>query len=219
MLKPRNAKQAKLLEALNKYPVVFAIGAAGSGKTYLAARHAQQQIASKNKQCLVMSRPTATAPRHKLGYRPGTEAQKMASWLTPIMSALHDGAGPQEIEKLKNEKRLEILPFEVMQGRTIKDGVFMLDEAQNCTFEDLQMFITRVGENAQLVICGDHEQVVQGIESGLYDTILMIEEYGLNAAVIEFDENDVVRSETAAEWVKAYKKRKQTHGIPLLNAA
>lgn len=219
-LTPRNAKQAQLLDLLKKFPVVFAIGAAGSGKTYLAARYAQQQLAAKKKERIVMSRATASAARHKLGFLPGDERQKMAPWLVPIMSALHEGTGAQEIEKYRNEKRLEILPFEHMQGRTIKDGIFLLDEAQNCTFTDLQMFITRIGENAQIIICGDHEQVVPGIESGLYDTILMIQEYGLNAGVVEFDENDVVRSETASEWVKAYKKRKDTHGIPFLaNAA
>jgi phosphate starvation-inducible PhoH-like protein len=219
VLTPRNAKQAALLSAFKTYPVVFAIGAAGSGKTYLAARFAQQQLAAKKAGRLVMSRATATAPRHKLGFLPGNDAQKMAPWLVPITSALQDGAGPQELEKLKNEKRLEILPFEHMQGRTIKDGIFLLDEAQNCTFGDLQMFITRVGEDAQLIICGDHEQVVPGIDSGLEETIRMVEMYGLNAAVVMFDENDVVRSETASEWVKAYKRHKQSHGIGMLNAA
>jgi phosphate starvation-inducible PhoH-like protein len=219
VITPRNEKQAQLLALFKKYPVVFAVGVAGSGKTYLAARFALQQISSKLVERLVMSRATASAARHKLGFLPGGDTQKMAPWLVPIMTALREGARQGELEKYQNEKRIEILPFEHMQGRTVKDGVFLLDEAQNCTFGDLEMFITRIGENAQIIICGDPDQVVPGIDSGLVDIIDMVETYGLNAGVIYFDENDVVRSETASEWVKAFKKRRKTHGISLLQSA
>jgi phosphate starvation-inducible PhoH-like protein len=166
-----------------------------------------------------MSRATASATRHKMGFLPGTDAQKMAPWLIPIMSALQESARAGELEKFKNEKRIETLPFEHMQGRTVKDGVFLLDEAQNCTLSDLEMFITRIGEGAQIIICGDQDQVVPGIESGLMQIVEMIEAFGLNAGVVIFDENDVVRSETAAEWVKAFKLRRQSHGISFLQNA
>lgn len=219
VIEPRNAKQKLLLDMFKKFAVVFAIGSAGSGKTYLATRFAYQQIASGEKERLVMSRATAAAARHKLGFLPGTDAQKMAPWLVPIMSALRESAKPGELEKFQNEKRIETLPFEHMQGRTIKDGVFLLDEAQNCTVSDLEMFITRIGEGAQIIICGDHDQVVPGIESGLVEIMDMVGTYGLNAGVVIFDENDVVRSETAAEWVKAFKQRRQTHGISMLQRA
>ena len=218
-LTPRNAKQAELLDAFKKFPVVLALGAAGSGKTYLAARYALQEIAAKKKDRLVMSRATASAQRHKLGFLPGNDAQKMAPWLVPIMSALREGARQGELEKYQNEKRIETLPFEHMQGRTIKDGVFLLDEAQNCTLSDLEMFITRIGENAQIIICGDQDQIVPGIESGLMEIVDMIETFGLNAGVVIFDENDVVRSETAAAWVKAFKLRRKSHGIRMLQTA
>ena len=219
VLKARTPRQQQLLDAFARYPVVFAIGAAGSGKTYLGTRYSAQEIVAGKKERLVMSRATAAAPRHRMGFLPGTDAMKMAPWLVPIMSALKEGLSGAQLEKFQHEKRIEILPFEHMQGRTVKDGIFLLDEAQNCTEGDLEMFITRLGEDAQIIICGDPDQVVPGIDSGLVSIMNMVGEYGLNACVVTFDENDVVRSETAAEWVRAFKKRRQSHGISFLQNA
>lgn len=218
LLEARSPKQAALINALNRYPVVFAVGSAGSGKTYVAARHALQRLRSNLIERIVITRPTVAAKRHRMGFLPGNDEQKMKPWLAPIMNAFRDGAAPAELEKYRNEKRIEHLPFEFMRGITVSDGVFMLDEAQNCTFEDLELFITRIGEDAQLVICGDHEQDKDLGEdaSGLATIIQIAVEQGLNAAVIVFDENDVVRSESAAEWVKAFKLYKKTKGISLL---
>lgn len=219
VLTPRNKKQADLISALKKFPVVFAIGAAGSGKTYVSARYALQELAAEKIKRIVITRPTVSATRHKKGFLPGTDAQKMAPWLVPIMDAFRDGSQPSAMEKYQNDKKIEVLSFEHMRGRTIKDGVFLLDEGQNCTFGDLEMFITRIGENAQIIICGDPDQTDLGEESGLAELMTMALDQGLNAGVVIFDENDVVRSETASEWVKAFKKHKQSNGIRFLQNA
>lgn len=212
LLEPRSPKQAELIKLLNKYPVVLAIGAAGSGKTYVSARHALQRLDAKAIDKIAITRPTIAAKRHMLGFLPGTDDMKMKPWMVPIMDAFRDGASPSQLERYFHLKEIEIIPFEHMRGRTIKDGVFMLDEAQNCTLSDLEMFLTRVGENAQVIICGDPDQTDLGEESGLAQIVQMVGDFGLNAGMIVFDENDVVRSPTAAEWVKAFRKLRKQDG-------
>lgn len=221
VLKPRSENQAALIRALETYPVVFAIGSAGSGKTYVPARHALQRVLAKQIERIVLVRPTTAPARHRQGFLPGTDEQKMKPWLVPFFDAFRDGALPAELEKLQNEKRIENMPFERMRGRTIRNGVCILDEAQNCTFEDLELFLTRIGEDAQFVICGDvdQDQDLGHDQSGLATIIRIAMDQGLNAGIIIFDENDVVRSVSAAEWVKAFKKHKQSKGINFLQAA
>lgn len=220
VLEARTARQRELIQLLNKFGVVFAVGPAGTGKTYVATRHAGQQLEAGEIERIVMTRPTISQARHRMGYLPGTADQKMAPWMIPIMDALRDGVSPANMEKYRNEKRIEILPFEQMRGRTIKNGVFILDEAQNCTFNDLAMFITRVGEDATVIICGDLDPIQNdlGEESGLAEFVAIAENQGLNAGICRFDENDVVRSEIASEWVKALKKHRETKGISMLAA-
>lgn len=221
VLKARSPKQAALIKALDEFAVVFAVGSAGSGKTYVPSRHALQRLRSKAIDRIVLARPTTAPARHRQGYLPGTDEQKMKPWLIPFFDAFRDGAMPAELEKYQHEKRIENMPFERMRGRTISNAVCILDEAQNCTFEDLELFITRIGENAQFVICGDVDQDkdLGGELSGLSTMIDIALKYNLNAGVVVFDENDVVRSKSAAEWVSAIKKHKATKGIPFLAQA
>lgn len=202
---------------LKKHPVVFAIGAAGSGKTFIPSAFAAQELDGKKIDKIVITRPTAAPSRHKLGYLPGTDEQKMKAWLVPIMNAIGKVLTPQKIEQFKNQKQIETIPFEHMRGRTIEDAFFILDEAQNCTFEDLELILTRVGENCTLAICGDVDQDRDlGIDqSGLATVVEMAETMGLNCGVMVFDENDVVRSATSAEWVKAFKQRKKEKAHPM----
>lgn len=221
VLKARSPKQAELIKALETFSIVFAVGSAGSGKTYVPARFALQQLKSKLIDRIVLARPTTAPARHRQGFLPGTDEMKMKPWLIPFFDAFRDGATPSEMEKFQHEKKIENMPFERMRGRTIRDAVCILDEAQNCTFEDLELFITRIGENAQFVICGDVDQDkdLGGDMSGLATIIEIAQRFNLNAGVVVFDENDVVRSETAAEWVKAFKLHKKTKGISFLAQA
>lgn len=218
VLEARTPRQADLIRLLNTCGVVFAVGPAGTGKTYVASVHAAQRLEAGIIDRIVMTRPTISQSRHRMGFLPGTGDQKMAPWMIPIMDALRDSISPQQMEKYKNEKRIEILPFEQMRGRTIKNGVFILDEAQNCTFSDLAMFITRVGEGATVIICGDLDPIQNdlGDESGLATFVDIAETQQLNAGIVRFTEDDVVRSEIAAEWVKALAKHRQTNGIGML---
>lgn len=217
LLEPRSPKQAQFIDLLNQYSVVFALGAAGSGKTYVAARHALQNLDAGRIERIVITRPTVSVPRHRLGFQPGNVDQKMAPWMVPVFDAFKDGAQPSQIDRYRQNKQIEILGFEHIRGRTIKNGVFILDEAQNCTVGDLETFLTRIGENGQAIICGDPMQSDLGEESGLVTVASMVAMYGLNAGIVEFGEDDVVRSVTAAEWVKAFNRHRKTHGIPFLN--
>lgn len=215
LLEPRNEKQAKLLKLLKLHPVVFAIGAAGSGKTFIPSAFAAQQLDSGVIEKIVMSRPTAAPSRHKMGYLPGNDELKTKPWMVPIMDAIGKVLTPQRIEFFKNARAIETLPFEHMRGRTVSDAFFILDEAQNCTLEDLELALTRIGDNTTLCICGDVDQDRDlGELSGLASVVRMAEDMGLNAGVVVFDEKDVVRSEAAAEWVKAFKRRRSNHGLP-----
>jgi len=221
VLKPRSEKQAELIRLLEKHAVVFAVGSAGAGKTYVPARYALQKVMAKQIDRIVLARPTAAPTRHKQGFLPGTDEQKMKPWLVPFFDAFRDGALPSELEKLQNEKRIENMPFERMRGRTIRNAVCILDEAQNCTFEDLELFLTRIGEDAQFVICGDvdQDQDLGHDQSGLAAIIQMVIDQGIDVGLVIFDENDVVRSVEAAKWVKAFKSHRQTKGIKFLQAA
>ena len=218
-LEARTPRQKQLIQDLNSYPVVMALGPAGSGKTYVASRHALTRLLHNDIEKIVIARPTVSAQRHRMGFLPGTADQKMKPWLVPIIDAFKDGTSASEIEKLMTNKTVEVLPFEHMRGRTIKNGVFLLDEAQNCTFGDLEMFMTRVGENCQIIICGDPDQSDIGKDSGLSDIALMVERHGLNAGVITFTEDDVVRSVTAREWVMAFKADREGGIVRTLKAA
>lgn len=206
-LEPRNDRQVGLIQDLNSYPVVMALGSAGSGKTYVAARHALNRLLNKQIERIVIARPTVSNPRHRMGFLPGNGDQKMKPWLVPIVDAFKEGTSVAEVERLITAKAIEVLPFEHMRGRTIKNGVFLLDEAQNCSFSDLEMFLTRVGDNAQVVICGDPDQT-DIPDSGLKEIADMVLTYDLNAGVTIFKEEDVVRSATAKEWVAAFNMRR-----------
>jgi len=227
VLEPRNAKQKELIRLLKTYPVVFAIGAAGSGKTFIPSAFAAQELDARHIDKIVITRPTAAPNRHKLGFLPGTDEQKMKAWLVPIMNAIGKVLPPSKIEQFRNLKQIETIPFEHMRGRTVEDAFFILDEAQNCTIEDLELILTRVGENCTLAICGDVDQDrdLGDNASGLATVVKMAEDMGLNCGVMVFDENDVVRSATSAEWVKAFKlvkNKKTAHALsdlPMLQSA
>jgi phosphate starvation-inducible PhoH-like protein len=218
-LEPRNARQRDLIQHLNAFPVVMALGPAGSGKTYVAARHALNRLLNKSINRIIIARPSISAARHKLGFLPGNGDQKMKPWLVPIVDAFKEGTSGAEVERLMANKQIEVLPFEHMRGRTVKDGVFLLDEAQNCTLGDLEMFLTRIGENAQAIICGDPDQSDIGKESGLTTIASMVKRHGLNVGMIHFTEDDVVRSQTAREWVKAFKQDREGGVARTLRAA
>ncbi len=202
-LEPRNVNQRLLIEALDECSQVFAVGEAGTGKTYLSSRVAMRRLKLGQIEKIFIARPTVSDPRHKLGFLPGSLDEKLGPWLVPIMDAFKDEATTSEIAEFQNKDAIEFLSFEHLRGRTLSNCFVILDEAQNCTFSDLRLFLTRKGENSVFVIAGDPVQI-DIRDSGLETVLDMIYDQDLSPAVIEFEAGDVVRSEDAKEWVQAF---------------
>ena len=209
----RNPRQAAYLKALNNLDQVFAIGPEGTAKTYIAARWGIRQVLDGRKERLILSRPTVSKPKHRLGFRPGGQDDKVVDWLIPILDAVKDECGMATIERMKNTGLITYAAFETMMGRTFRDAVMLLDEAQNCDFKDLRLFITRQGDNSQIIINGSLEQVDAIPDSGLEQIIDMVGKYGIDAAVIRFTDDDVVRSKAVAQWVKAFRQETSQEDI------
>lgn len=206
-LAPRNANQARLIDALHTRPVVFAIGPAGVGKTYIAARFAMEQMMQKNFDRIICTRPTEAPQRHRLGFQPGGINAKMKPWMVPIWDGFKAETSGANVDKFLASGQVEIVPFEFMRGRTFNDSAILLDEAQNCSLSDLELVITRIGEDSTLIISGDPYQVDESVrESGLVTIFKMVEQFNLNAGAVFFTEKDVERSRTAKEWVSAFRR-------------
>lgn len=207
-LAPKTESQRVYLTALRSHDQIFATGSAGTGKTYMASRVGLRAVLDNEFSRIIICRPTMSDPRHKIGFLPGNLDAKLKPWLTPILRAFHEEASAAEIDKLKNENRIEFASFEHMRGQTFDDAFVILDEAQNCSYSDLRLFLTRIGENTTVVVNGDVDQFdIQ--DSGLEEIMNIVSKYKIDASVVHFDEHDVVRSEIAAQWVKAFSKRKK----------
>jgi phosphate starvation-inducible PhoH-like protein len=206
-LEARNQTQQDYIDALKESSQIFAIGPAGTGKTYIAANWAMRQLVANKTDRIVLSRPTVTKHKHRQGFLPGNQKEKNDPWLAPIIDAFKDVVSKAVVDKYMREERVFFLPFETMRGHSLRNAVVFLDEAQNCDLGDLKLFLTRIGENSQVIVSGDHTQVdIDPKDSGLEDVLDMIEDYDIDAEIIEFSEDEVVRSGTAAQWVKAFSR-------------
>lgn len=209
-LQPKNPAQADYIDVLRAGDSVFAVGPAGTGKTYIPARIAAQRLIRGEIEKIIVTRVTVSSPRHAIGFLPGNIEAKMKPWLTPVIEGIRAEVSGQTLDKWKAEGRFEIVPFEYMRGRTFDGAVVILDEAQNACFADLELFVTRTGVGTQVVICGDPGQI-DIPNSGLGHMLDLAEEFEI-MDVIEFTEDDVVRSALAKAWVKAigaYKRRQE----------
>lgn len=201
----KNETQADYLEILRDGLSVIAIGPAGTGKTYLAARIAAQRLLAGKIDKIIISRVTVSKKEHGIGFLPGNIDAKMKPWLTPVIEGIRAEVSGKVLDDWKSNGQFEIVPFEFMRGRTFEKAAIILDEAQNATFDDLKLFLTRTGEGSQVVVAGDPGQV-DIFNSGL-DEIADIADHNGICDIIEFDENDVVRSAFAKAWVKAFAER------------
>jgi phosphate starvation-inducible PhoH-like protein len=203
-----NESQDIYLEILRDPNVsqVFAVGEAGTGKTYIPSRIAARRLVDKQISKIFIARPTVSSPAHKLGFLPGKMNAKLEPWLIPIMDAFKVEMSAQMLAKYMGSGEIEFISFEHLRGRTLADAFVILDEAQNCTIHDLKLFLTRKGEGSTYVIAGDPTQTDIG-NSGLIPILDMIEEYDLSPSIVEFDPEDVVRSRDAKEWVTAFRRR------------
>jgi len=206
-LTPKTETQKYYLECLDNNSQVFAYGGAGTGKTYIASRYAIRKLVENKYEKLIIARPTVANRRHELGFLPGNLEAKLRPWLVPILSSFADEVSPSDIDRLKNLGKIEFLSFEHMRGRTFNDSVIILDEAQNCSYSDLKLFLTRIGENSLTIVNGDIDQIDIS-DSGLEKVIDLIYDYDLDVDVVEFTEEDVVRSKEAKVWVTAFNREK-----------
>lgn len=206
-LAPKNENQRDYIESLSEGYSTFAIGPAGTGKTYIAARVAAQLLKARKIEKIVVSRVTVSAPRHRIGFLPGNADAKMKPWIIPVLDGLKAELTGAGLDKLRESGQFEIVPFEYMRGRSFENCAIILDEAQNANHDDLTLLVTRPGEGTMLIICGDPNQIdIEDSALKLF-TDIAIEDDIMD--VIEFDEEDVVRSPLAKSWVKALAKRKK----------
>ena len=202
---PRSTTQVEYMHALARNDVIFALGPAGTGKTYLAVAQAVAQLISGSVQRLILSRPAVEAGE-RLGFLPGDMKEKVDPYLRPLYDALYDCMPPEQVERRIASGEIEIAPIAFMRGRTLADAFVILDEAQNTTPAQMKMFLTRFGQNSRMVICGDPKQVdIPGGPqmSGLNDAVERLE--GVEGiAVVRFSRADVVRHPIVGRIVEAY---------------
>ncbi|MBX7457781.1 PhoH family protein [Qipengyuania sp. 1NDH17] len=202
---PRSAMQATYMRSLVRDDIIFALGPAGTGKTYLAVAQAVAQLINGSVQRLILSRPAVEAGE-KLGFLPGDMKDKVDPYLRPLYDALYDCMPPEQVERRLASGEIEIAPIAFMRGRTLADAFVILDEAQNTTREQMKMFLTRFGQNSRMVICGDPRQVdIPGGDgmSGLADAVGKLE--GTEGfGTIRFTAADVVRHPIVGRIVEAY---------------
>jgi phosphate starvation-inducible PhoH-like protein len=204
-IKPLNGTQAEYLDALRTSPQTVVLGPAGTGKTWIAATYAADLYRHKRISKIIITRPNVPCGR-SLGFFPGSLRDKFAPWAAPLADAIKERIGTAAYEiALKNED-IEMVPFEVMRGRSWKDAFVILDEAQNTTATEIKTFLTRIGEDCTVVINGDVSQCDLGDASGLRTVLGLIRAKNLPVPVIEFTLADVVRSGICAMWVRAFEE-------------
>lgn len=201
---PRSTIQAEYMEALARDDMIFALGPAGTGKTYVAVAQAVAMLITGQVDRLILSRPAVEAGE-RLGFLPGDMKEKVDPYLRPLYDALYDMLPTEQVERRIASGEIEIAPIAFMRGRTLSDAFIILDEAQNTTPQQMKMFLTRFGMRARMVICGDPNQtdLPRGVESGLNDAVAKLE--GIpKLAMIRFGAADVVRHPLVGKIVEAY---------------
>jgi phosphate starvation-inducible protein PhoH and related proteins len=202
----RTPNQSKYINALEAFDLVFGVGPAGTGKTYLAVACAAMHLERGNVERIILSRPAVEAGE-RLGFLPGDMREKVDPYLRPLYDALYDVLPPEKVEKDIEAGIIEVAPLAFMRGRTLTNAFVILDEAQNTTSMQMKMFLTRLGENAKMVVTGDPSQVdlPPGQRSGLEEAISLLGNVrGIEA--IRFLAGDVVRRDIVARIVEAYEQ-------------
>ncbi len=205
-IRPKTLNQKRYVDAIDANTVVFGIGPAGTGKTYLAMAKAVQALQGKQVTRIILTRPAVEAGE-RLGFLPGTLNEKIDPYLRPLYDALHDMMDPEAIPKLMQAGVIEVAPLAYMRGRTLNDAFIILDEAQNTTAEQMKMFLTRLGFGSKIVVTGDVTQVdlPGGARSGLRAAAEILTGIdGIHFA--ELNSSDVVRHRLVSEIVDAYER-------------
>jgi len=201
---PRSPNQAAYLKALEERDLVFALGPAGTGKTYLAVAAAVSFMRQRRIERIILSRPAVEAGE-RLGFLPGDLKEKVDPYLRPLYDALQDMLPEGKLQTRIEQGMIEIAPLAFMRGRTLSHAFIILDEAQNTTPSQMKMFLTRLGEGSRMVVTGDPTQIdlPSGAPSGLADAVAKLQGIG-EVATVRFDRSDVVRHPLVTKIVEAY---------------
>jgi len=202
-LRPQSDTQREYLFALQNSEQVFAVGPAGTGKTWLPSAYAADLLAAKKISKVVLTRPNVPAGP-SIGFFPGTLEEKMAPWVLPFTETMSERIGKGPLQYHMRAGNIEIVPFETMRGRSFKNSFIIVDEAQNLTPAEMFLVVTRVGEDSQLVVTGDLNQKDISGNSGLSKAISLIESNKVDATVIRFTMDDIVRGGICKQWVQAW---------------
>ncbi|MDR3765330.1 MAG: PhoH family protein [Acidobacteriota bacterium] len=208
-VQPKSINQRLYLEAIEQSDMVFGIGPAGTGKTYLAVAMAVSALLAKKVQRIILARPAVEAGE-RLGFLPGTLQEKVDPYLRPLYDALYDLLDPEKVDRFLEKNVIEIAPIAFMRGRTLNDSFVILDEAQNTTCEQMKMFVTRLGFNSKAVITGDITQIdlPNPSRSGLIEAMNVLK--GVEGIRIQtFHETDVVRHQLVQRIVHAYEEYRE----------
>ena len=200
---PLNPAQSRYLDALRTSPQTLVLGPAGTGKTWLAATFAADLYRSRGISKIILTRPNVSCGR-SLGFFPGSLEDKFAPWAIPIVDAIKERIGAAAFQIAQRAGDIEMVPFEVMRGRSWRNAFIILDEAQNASVAELKLLLTRVGENSRLVINGDVGQCDLREGSGLAAIVELVRAYNLPVPLIEFTMDDIVRSGICEMWVRAF---------------
>ena len=211
-IRPKTLNQKRYVDAIDQHTVVFGIGPAGTGKTYLAMAKAVQALQAKQVNRIILTRPAVEAGE-RLGYLPGTLYEKIDPYLRPLYDALHDMVDPESIPRLTQSGTVEVAPLAYMRGRTLNDAFIVLDEAQNTTPEQMKMFLTRLGFGSKIVVTGDVTQV--DLPNGQRSGLRVVREILDGLDDVHFTiltSHDVVRHKLVGHIVDAYDRWHATQG-------
>ena len=208
-VKCKTLGQKQYVDAIRDNTCTFAVGPAGTGKTYLAIAMAVVALKNKEIEKIILTRPAVEAGE-KLGFLPGDLAQKVDPYLRPLYDALHEMMGVDAYQRLVERGAVEVAPLAYMRGRTLNDAFIILDEAQNTTSEQMKMFLTRMGMGSKMVITGDVTQIdlPMGTKSGLVEALEVLKNVN-DIAIVKLSHRDVVRHELVQAIVRAYEKYAQ----------
>ena len=204
-LVPKTEKQKSLIDALKTSRQVFILGPAGTGKTYVTATYAADQYTLKEIDKIVITRPHVAVGK-ELGYLPGTLEEKTYPWALPVLDVLEKHWGKGTLDTAIKNGNVEMAPLALMRGRSFENAFIIVDETQNITTHELKMLLTRVGEGTTIVLNGDVQQSDLKEADGLTKVIHLAKKHQLPVPIIEFDIDDIIRSDITAMWVKTFLK-------------
>ncbi|MDR0419387.1 MAG: PhoH family protein, partial [Prevotellaceae bacterium] len=213
IIKARTPSQKKIVELSKNNDLLFAIGPAGSGKTYTAIALAVRTLKNKGVKKIILTRPAIEAGE-RLGFLPGDMKDKLDPYLQPLYDALNDMIPAKKLQGYMEEGIVQIVPLAYMRGRTLDHAFVILDEAQNTTLPQIKMFLTRMGKNAKFIVTGDVTQIdlPRKSDSGLEKSLLILK--GIKGiGVVEFNKNDIIRHKLVSKIVNAFEKKEDAQNI------